>query len=603
MYAPASFNFAMPASDVKVTATFIQTAIGTGDGVWVGSWIAARDMPLNAPTGPKYIPDRSLAGTFVGTGGLGYHAEIADNADSIKWVQVDLGSVAPIDKVRIGTLDHDFVKGFGFPLRYRLESGDDADLSRPQMIKEQTGADVANPGATVLEFDGHGVRGRYVRMTATRLFARPSKPTDFLFALKSLEVISNGKDVALDAPVTAKDSAEDHGRAKKWLTAKINRLVKPRQEAVLMRRDMDIPVRPTKAIAHVAGLGFVDFMINGRKVGDRIMAPALTDFTKRVYYDTYDVTDMLRAGHNTLGVTVGNGYFACPGRGWNHWFGVGNEPEASVDMELTMADGATQRIGTNDSWKWSTGEITFNDFYTGETQDLRLAQPGWDQPGFDDSRWLPVVEAIAPPGKLQPNPCPPVKVCAEVKPVHIEGNTYIFDGVYSGWPCVRVRGTAGQIVRIGGSAKYEFTLKGGGEETLEPRFIVQTIGPKITIDGVPPQAVVDVMIKWAHADLRRTGDFSCSNDFLNRVYNAEVRTHLNYTYDYPMDPTREKAGWTQDVQTMIDSAAYMTDMSAVYRRWWQDFRDSQTPDGAAGSVAPMVWAGRSTAGTTLGGAA
>ena len=368
-----------------------------------------------------------------------------------------------------------------------------------------------------------------------------------------------------------------------------------RRESVLMRRDFVLPSVPVRATARVAALGFADVHVNGRRSGDRAMAPGLTDYTRRVHYDAHDVTGLLRAGTNVVALELGNGYFASPGRGWGKWYGVGREPAVSLELDWELADGTRGRTVTDDSWTWSTGDITFNDFFTGETQDLRRTRPGWNAPGFDAADWSPVVRVDAPPGRLLPNPGPPVRVCREVKPLRREGARHVFDAMYSGRPRLRVRGAPGQVVIVGGSkesARYEFTLRGGGAEVLEPRFVVQTIGPVVTVDGIDPAQVDEVTIQRVHADLRVTGEFSCSDPFLNGVHDAFVRTHLNYTYDFPMDPTREKSGWTQDVQTMFDSASFVTDMAPVYRRWWHDFRDSQTPDGAVGSVAPLVWGGQ-----------
>ena len=580
-----------PAADSK-TLPSIQSA-GPDGTAWPASWIAARDVPLNPPKGPNYRPASAPPGRFVSvTAGRGYHAEIAGRADTVKWVQVDLGAVRPLETVRLRTLDHDQVAGFGFPLRYRVEIADDPGFAHAIVLEDRTAADVPNPGITVLEIAAQGRSARHVRFTATRLFARPSNPAEFCFGLRSIEVVSGGRNIALDVPVTAADSVEAHGWGRKHLTSEPATVATPRHEAVMMRREVVLAAQPVRATARVAGMGLVEFMVNGRKVGNRVMAPGLTDFTRRAYFDTYDVTELLRAGTNTLAALVGNGHFASPGRGWNTWFGVGNEPVASVDLTVVMADGATRRFGTDGTWRWSTGEIVHNDFCAGEIQDLRLAQPGWNDSGFDDRRWRAVAVVAPPPGRLLPNPCPPVRVTTEVKPVRVEGNKYIFDAMYTGWPRVRVRGKAGQVVRITGSADYRFTLKGGGEEILEPRFVIQTIGPEITIEGIAPPPADAVMIRCAHADLRRTGGFSCSDPFLNRVYAAFMRTHLNYTFDFPWDPTREKAGWTQDVQTMFDSGAYSTDMQAVYKRWWRDFRDNQTPDGAVGSVIPLPWGGQ-----------
>ena len=382
--------------------------------------------------------------------------------------------------------------------------------------------------------------------------------------------------------------------------------VEPRQEAVLLRRDIKLDAKPVRALARVSALGFADFSINGKKAGLDVTAPAVSDYTRRVFYHVHDVTDHFQAGTNTLGAVLGNGFFSAPSRGWMSWVGVGNEPVFSVEVELTMADGTKHFFTADSSWKWSTAEISFNDFFKGEHQDLRLAQPGWDAPEFDASKWQSVVQVAAPPGEMQANPGTPVRVEKVVKPVRVEGNRYIFESMQTGWPVVQARGSAGQEVKVGdysapraskkkadgNPAEFRYILKGLGAETLEPRFMVHSIGPVLSVDGIEPPPLEAVTIKSAHANLLHTGRFSCSNPFLNHVHDATLRTHLNYTLDIPMDPTREKTGWTQDVQTMVDSTVYLTDMAALYRRWWTDMQESQLSDGSIGSVAPMIWGGQ-----------
>ena len=176
--------------------------------------------------------------------------------------------------------------------------------------------------------------------------------------------------------------------------------------------------------------------------------------------------------------------------------------------------------------------------------------------------------------------------------------------MYSGWPWVKIKaGKPGEEIRIGdhringggakgSSADYRFKLRGEGPETLQPRFMLHSIGSVVKVTGINPSNIASVTIERAGADLHSTGDFSCSNPFLNDVCQGTLRTHRNYTFDIPMDLTREKAGWTQDVQTIIDSTVYMTDMSAVYRRWLIDMLDCRTPNGQTGSVTPMVWGGQ-----------
>jgi hypothetical protein len=572
-------------------------------GNWSSPWIAGRDVPRNRPGGVKLIPTPYQTANDVHGPGLGYHAIIATSADTVKWVQVDLGEVMPLQRVRLLPLEHDESKGFGFPLRYRVETSDDPDFTQPRPLDDQTAADVSNPGAKWLTIEGKGVCGRYVRITATKLFARPKNPTDFCFGLRALEVISGDRNVALKVPVRALDSVEANGWGKSDLTEPA---LEKRLEAVMLRRDVKLGSKPVRALARVSALGFVEFSINRKKAGEDVIAPALSDYTRRVLYHVHDVTDHFQEGANTLAAMLGNGFFSSPGRGWNTWAGVGNEPRFSVEVELTMADGTIQFLASDHLWKWSTAEVTFNDFFVGEYQDLRLAQPGWDAPRFDESTWQAATQVAAPPGNMQANPGVPVRVAKVVKPVRVEGNRYIFDYMQTGWPVVNARGPAGQEVSVGdygktrgsmqgadgNSADYRYILKGAGEETLEPRLMVHSIGPVLSVDGIEPPPLEAVSIKAAHADLRQTGRFRCSNPFLNHVHDATLRTHLNYTLDIPMDPTREKAGWTQDVQTMIDSTIYFTDMAALYRRWWTDMQESQLPDGSTGSVTPMIWGGQ-----------
>ena len=223
-------------------------------GDWKSPWIASRDVPMKPPIGQTYIPVADQKGIFA-EHTLGYHAVIAASADTVKWVQVDLGQVVPLQRIRLKTLNHDDVKGFGFPLRYRLEASDDADFSQPRLLDDHTAADVPNPGATWLTVDGQGKPGRYVRLTATKLFSRPGNPAEFCFGLRALEVISGERNVAFKAPVQALDSVEAFGWGKNQLTDPLER----RREALLLRRDVTLDAKPLRALARVSAMGFRRF--------------------------------------------------------------------------------------------------------------------------------------------------------------------------------------------------------------------------------------------------------------------------------------------------------------------------------------------------------
>lgn len=141
---------------------------------------------------------------------MGWHSAIQSKADVVQWVQVDLGQSAEIHRLLYAGCHDDYNgigKGFGFPPRYRVELSDDPEFKTGvQRLEDQTSADVPNPGVTPREVAVPGLRGRYVRITATRLATRMN---DFIFALSELEVFdANGVNRALGAPVTANDSIE-----------------------------------------------------------------------------------------------------------------------------------------------------------------------------------------------------------------------------------------------------------------------------------------------------------------------------------------------------------------------------------------------------------
>ncbi len=357
------------------------------------------------------------------------------------------------------------------------------------------------------------------------------------------------------------------------------------------------PVR--RATARFACLGFVDLMVNGKKPDDSVMlATPYTNPQHRVKYVTHDVTKLMHKGDNCIGAIVGNGYNSPPSRGWNKWQTSKGLPRLLLEIEIEFTDGSRTFIGTDQSWKFSIGRIQYNDFWVKEIHDLRQEQVGWNLAGFDASNWQKVAPANPPKGTLRAARIRPVKQQESVKPLRREGNKYFFDKVYTGFPRIHTRGKIGDVVAVRGRDVHamrgvfgpvviDFTLKDDSEVTLEPRFFAHTIGPTLEIEGVSPlPQLEDVSIVRVHGDLQKTGEFECSNPLFNKLHQIGRRTHLNYVLYYPNDPTREKSGWSEDIQNMFDSASYMTDTAVMYEMWWQDFADTQLKNGYVCSVAP-----------------
>jgi len=372
-------------------------------------------------------------------------------------------------------------------------------------------------------------------------------------------------------------------------------------DAQYFRKEFPVSKPVKRAVVRFACLGFADVLINGRKPDETLMlAPRFANPACRVIYTTVDVTQSLRQGDNCMGVIVGNGYNSPPSKGWNDWQKSRGAPQLLLELEVEFTDGSTVAICTDETWTASLGRIRHNDFWIKEVHDLNLEQDGWALPASNDkfAQWKPVVLAAAPKGKLQALRNPPVRRFESVKALRKDGNKYVFDRVYTGFPLIKVKGKGGDVVSIRGNAKLamrgvfgpvniDFKLKDSNEVILEPRFFVHTIGPEFTMTGLKQlPAPEDVSIEVVHADLQQNGAFACANPLFNELHRIGQHTHLNYILNYPLDPTREKAGWSQDMQSMFDSASYLTDTATLYEEWWQDYADIQLPDGRVASVAP-----------------
>ncbi len=267
----------------------------------------------------------------------------------------------------------------------------------------KTAADFPTPASSRSTFAANSVSARYVRVTVSKLWLRPAAVTGqaaYCFALRRLEVVSNGHDVAAGAAVTAKDSVESSEWGKAALTAASAGPATAEKSAstdsLLLRRRFTVKPRLTRALAFVCGLGQYEMTVNGVKVGDDVLAPGWTKYDKTCLYDTYDITQALHPGENAVGLFLGNGmYNVHPGR-YIKFTGSFGPQRAIGLLRLVYADGTTENIVTDDTWKTGAGPITFSSTYGGEDYDARLVQTGWDKAGFEDSAWeQPVITSWA----------------------------------------------------------------------------------------------------------------------------------------------------------------------------------------------------------------
>lgn len=395
--------------------------------------------------------------------------------------------------------------------------------------------------------------------------------------------------------------------SKDWRGRWIGPSIDPAHAAVWLRREFTVSRPVRRATLFCSGLGWSEISINGRPVSDWVLTPGHTCYHLRTPYVVHDVTaHFATAGAKVIGVVLGDGWYALEKDPWAHKFEqlpYVDKPKLLLDIELEFADGSTQVLHSDGSWKWSFGTIAKN-WVALEHIDLRKSMPGWDQPGFADSAWQPVALVKGPAGKLVCQKEPPTRVIQTIRPQTLthdpksKSYQYDFGREFQGWVQFRTSGPAGTEIEIfvhppkheaqGYNHGYSnrFILAGKGVEQYVPRFNYNAIS-SIEIKGTPqPPALEDLVGCQVNADLQTAGAFRCSDDTLNWLHDTVIRMFMNYITGIPNDPTREKKGWTQDILGEFHSAAYLFDAQRLFERWQTDIVDGQAPDGNCPNVTP-----------------
>ena len=405
-------------------------------------------------------------------------------------------------------------------------------------------------------------------------------------------------------------------------------------EPAYMRREYNLRSGIAKARAYVASLGNVQFYINGKKVGKDYWGTGWTDYRRRVQANTYDVTDLLRKGDNTVAILLGGGWYT--GRmGWTfNACNYGDNPKVIAQVEIEYNNGEKEVLITDKSWKWSRGPIVRADIFEGEDYDARKEMPNWNdihsQPSianlwglfantqkFDDSAWKSVaVEELGEKPLLQPRRNPPVVKKAVLHPISVKkiaSGTFIFDLGQNmiGWPKIKIPATPGRKIKVryaemlnkdgtmytdnyrtARSLDY-YICKGDGIEEYEPVLTFHGFR-YVEISGLADD--VEASKDWVEghvvfSDLELTGSFVCSEAKINQLQsNIQWGQRCNFL-EIPTDcPQRdERMGWMGDAQVFIPTAAYNMNVNAFFTKWLVDVRDAQSANGSYPDIAPLKY--------------
>lgn len=360
---------------------------------------------------------------------------------------------------------------------------------------------------------------------------------------------------------------------------------------------LDRPVE--SATLCVTSLGYHRVELNGNKIGDHQYDPVQSDYSRRVYYVTHDVTTSLHPGENVLAASLGKGWY------WPRIRGVSQDrPALLAELIIRYDDGTSTRVPSDGTWKTSPSPLhtiggqrnAGGDFGT-DVYDARKEQPGWNLAAFDDSSWEPAEVLNLPPRRRSSQMIAPNRVVARFPAVavhQLDSGEYVLDfGTnLTGRLRMKVSGTTGDKIRFDYYASHtgnpnqltenfgqsdRYICRGGTGEEFCPQFNWRAFR-FVRVTGLSEQPnLSDAVAELISTDLPRSSTFTCSDPTLNRLHELVVYTHRCLTLGgIQVDcPHRERLGYGAEGQGSLKQALYNFDAAAFYAKWTRDFQDGQ----------------------------
>ncbi|MBA4054610.1 MAG: alpha-L-rhamnosidase, partial [Marivirga sp.] len=403
----------------------------------------------------------------------------------------------------------------------------------------------------------------------------------------------------------------------------------------LFRKELSLKKKISKARLYIAGVGYYEAYLNGRKISDHVLDPGWTPHKKEVLYVVHDITSALKQGTNVTAIMLGNGWWnPLPLRLFGRFnlrdFQQTGRPCVKAEIHIQYADGSSEILATDETWRTTPGPIIRNNVYLGEHYDARLELKNWNMVNTAKTPWKTAVQVQGPSGELHVQMQPPIRITKIVKPVKIaelKAGVYIVDmgQNFAGVAKIKVKGKAGTKISLrygealhpDGSLNYlttvaghikemwnlkggpgapatawqedSYTLKGVGTETWSPRFTFHGFR-FIEITGWPGKPTKDdIEGLRMNSDLQKAGEFACSNEMFNKVHETTQWTFLSNVFSVQSDcPGREKMGYGADMVTTANTFIYNYDMRNFYIKAVRDFANEQQPDGGITEIAPYT---------------
>ena len=367
-----------------------------------------------------------------------------------------------------------------------------------------------------------------------------------------------------------------------------------------------------RARLYATARGVYEAELNGRVVGDQVLAPGFDSYPHRLSFQTYDVSELLTEGDNVLGLTVADGWWAgrigITGSSANY----GDRLGAIWQLEIEYADGSVSTVVSGDDVRAAVGPRRYADVFVGEHHDATRELTAWSRPAFDDARWDPVTAEDGGLDVLTPFAGEPVRRTREFRPERVlttpSGDTVVDLGqVIAGRLRIAVSAPRGTEITLEHSEVLtadgdyfsnilgpnkdqtdHYVAAGRPGEVFEPAFTFHGFR-YVRVTGLPQVRVEDVTAVVIGSDLRETSRFTTSDPRIDRLHQNVLWSQRANFLSIPTDcPQRERAGWTGDLQVFAPAAATNMDVRQFVERWLANLRADQLEDGQVPIIVPVI---------------